>query len=238
MLHFIICDDDARQLKIMFRMTSKWIEAAKITADIRQFSSSEELLTKYKPERNDILILNIEMSELDGLALGRGLRKKCGGQEVHIIFSSESKDFALQAYEVHPYSYLLKPVDYKDYSEILDTLVQKICAQILIVQSGYEIYNLPITDICFVEATNRQVVFSMKDGRSIATRETLLNIQEILLKYPAFFKPHRSYIINMQYVEHFNSKEIAMKNSEALIPIARGIDKEFKRQYFKYMFSG
>lgn len=88
-----------------------------------------------------------------------------------------------------------------------------------------------------VEATNRQTVFNMKDGRSIATRDTLANIQDVLLKYPAFFKPHRSYIINLQYVEHFNSKEISMKNSACLIPIARGLDKEFKEKYFQFMFS-
>lgn len=77
----------------------------------------------------------------------------------------------------------------------------------------------------------------MNDGRSIATRDTLANIQDVLLKYPAFFKPHRSYIINLQYVEHFNSKEISMKNSACLIPIARGLDKEFKEKYFQFMFS-
>lgn len=88
-----------------------------------------------------------------------------------------------------------------------------------------------------MKAVNRKLIFSMKDGSSVVAHDTLISIQQILLKYPAFFKPHRSYIINMQYVEHFNSKEISMRNSEVLIPIARGLDKELKDQYFKYMFS-
>ena len=107
----------------------------------------------------------------------------------------------------------------------------------LSVHSGYDTYKLPIMDISFVEATNRQTVFNMKDGRSVATRDTLANIQDVLLKYPAFFKPHRSYIINLQYVDHFNSKEISMKNFSCLIPISRGLDKDFKKKYFHFMFS-
>lgn len=233
MLHFIICDDDALQLQSMNNMTRKWAEESKIAIEVSQFSSSQALLAEYKPERNDILILDIMMPELDGLSLAKSLRKK--RSDFHIIFISSSQDFALDAYEAHPYSYLVKPVAYQAYSEVLDKLIQKVHQQMLPVQSGHEIYNLPIMDIIFVEATNRQIVFNMKDGRSIATRDTLLNMQEILLKYPAFFKPHRSYIINMQYIEHFNTKEISMKNSEALIPIARGLDKEFKDKYFQFM---
>ena len=118
-----------------------------------------------------------------------------------------------------------------------DIVICDIMMHTLSVHSGHETYKLPITDISFVEATNRQTVFNMKDGRSIATRDTLASIQDVLLKYPAFFKPHRSYIINLQYVEHFNSKEISMKNSACLIPIARGLDKEFKEKYFQFMFS-
>ena len=233
MLHFIICDDDALQLQKMADMTSKWAEDANIKIEISQFNSSQALLAEYRPERNDILILDIMMPELDGLSLAKSLRKT--KSDFHIIFISSSQDFALDAYEDHPYSYLVKPVAYDAYSAVLDKLMQKLHQQMLSVQSGHEIYNLAIMDIIFVEATNRQIVFNMKDGRSIATRDTLLNMQEILLKYPAFFKPHRSYIINMQYVEHFNTKEISMKNSAALIPIARGLDKEFKDKYFQFM---
>ena len=172
---------------------------------------------------------------MDGLTLANSLRSL--RPDFHIIFISSSKDFALQAYDAHPYGYLVKPCSYEAFSALLGNLMQKVRMHTLSVHSGHETYKLPITDISFVEATNRQTVFNMKDGRSIATRDTLASIQDVLLKYPAFFKPHRSYIINLQYVEHFNSKEISMKNFACLIPIARGLDKEFKEKYFQFMFS-
>lgn len=235
MLRFIICDDDKLQLDELADFTRQWADVHKADVEISQFTSGKAVLEQFRPQRNDIVIMDIMMPEMDGLALARTLRAQ--RPDFHIVFMSSSKEFALDAYAANPYGYLVKPFSYADYSTLLDKLMRKIRQHVLSVQSGHDIYNLPITDISFVEATNRVIVFNMKDGRSISTRDTLMNIQEVLLQYPAFFKPHRSYIVNMQYVEHFNTKEISMKNSACLIPIARGLDKEFKEKYFQFMFS-
>lgn len=236
MLRFIICDDDKIQLGEMTDFTRQWADAHKLAVEISQFSSGTELLAQFHPQRNDILLMDIIMQEAkDGIDIARALRSQRA--DFHIIFMSSSEDFALKAYEAHPYSYLVKPVTYTAYSNLLDKLMQKVHQQLISVHSGHEIYNLPVMDISFVEATNRQIVFTMKDGSSFSTRDTMLNIQDVLLTYPAFFKTHRSYIVNMQYVEYFNSKEVSMRNSQVLIPIARGLDKEFKDKYFEFMFA-
>lgn len=235
MLRFILCDDDELQLDEIAGFIRQWADTNKINVEISQFTSGKAVLEQFQPQRNDIVICDIMMPDMDGLTLANSLRSL--RPDFHIIFMSSSKDFALQAYDAHPYGYLVKPCSYEAFSGLLGNLMQKVRMHTLSVYSGHETYKLPITDISFVEATNRQTVFNMKDGRSIATRDTLASIQDVLLKYPAFFKPHRSYIINLQYVEHFNSKEISMKNSACLIPIARGLDKEFKEKYFQFMFS-
>ncbi|WP_440444017.1 LytR/AlgR family response regulator transcription factor [Phascolarctobacterium sp.] len=235
MLRFILCDDDELQLDEIAGFIRQWADTNKINVEISQFTSGKAVLEQFQPQRNDIVICDIMMPDMDGLTLANSLRSL--RPDFHIIFMSSSKDFALQAYDAHPYGYLVKPCSYEAFSALLGNLMQKVRMHTLSVYSGHETYKLPITDISFVEATNRQTVFNMKDGRSIATRDTLASIQDVLLKYPAFFKPHRSYIINLQYVEHFNSKEISMKNSACLIPIARGLDKEFKEKYFQFMFS-
>ena len=235
MLRFILCDDDEVQLDEIAGFIRQWADTNKINVEISQFTSGKAVLEQFQPQRNDIVICDIMMPDMDGLTLANSLRSL--RPDFHIIFMSSSKDFALQAYDAHPYGYLVKPCSYEAFSALLGNLMQKVRMHTLSVYSGHETYKLPITDISFVEATNRQTVFNMKDGRSIATRDTLASIQDVLLKYPAFFKPHRSYIINLQYVEHFNSKEISMKNSACLIPIARGLDKEFKEKYFQFMFS-
>lgn len=235
MLRFILCDDNKFQLAEMADLTRKWADVHNLEVEINQFNSGEAVLEQFRPQRNDIAILDIMMPFMNGITLAHKLRDQ--RQDFHIIFLTSSTDFALEAYDVHPYSYLVKPVAFEAYSKVLDNLLLKIKQHTLVVQSGHDTCNVPIADISFVEATNRQIVFKMKDGRSIPTRDTLVNIQNSLLQYPAFFKPHRSYIVNLAQVERFNAKEISMKNFEALIPIARGLDKEFKEKYFQFMFS-
>lgn len=234
-MHFILCDDDKIQLGEMTDFTRQWADTHKLNVEISQFTSGAELLEQFRPQRNDILLLDILMpGDVNGIDIARTLRSQ--RPDFHIIFMSSSEAFALEAYDAHPYSYLVKPVTYAAYSRLLDKLMQKVHQQFISVHFGHEIYNLPVMDISFVEVTNRKTIFTMKDGHSVSTRDTLQAIQDVLLQYPAFFKPHRSYIVNMQYVEHFNSKDISMRNSEVLIPIARGLDKDFKSQYFKFMF--
>lgn len=235
MLHFILCDDDAIQLGEMADFTRQWADAHKLNVEISQFTSAAALLEQFLPQRNDILLIDIMMPEVDGITAAKKLRMKMA--DFQIIFMSSSEEFALEAYAAHPYSYLVKPVAYTAYSELLDKLLQKLQQHILSVHCGSDVYNLPIMDICVVEAVNRKINFTMKDGSSVAANYSLSSIQQILLKYPAFFKPHRSYIINMQYMEHFNTKDIFMKNYQGPVPIARGLDKELKNQYFTYMFS-
>ncbi len=235
MLRFTLCDDNKVHLAEIADLTRQWADTNKIDVEINQFSSGAALLEQFRPERNDIVVLDIMMPLEDGITLARKLRNI--RPDFHIIFLTSSKDFALTAYDVHPYGYLLKPLAYEDYSTILNSLLKKIRQHALVVHAGSETYHLPITEISWVEAVNRQLVFNMADGRVIVIRDTLLNMQANLLQYPAFFKPHRSYIINFNHVEHFNAKEIYMKHAKTPIPVARGMDKDFKVKYFAFMFS-
>lgn len=235
MLHFILCDDNKFHLAEMVDLTRQWADTYKFEIEISQFTSGSSLLEQFKPERNDIVVLDIMMPFMDGITLARRLRNI--RQDFHIIFLTSSKDFALTAYDVHPYGYLLKPLDYDAYSTLLNSLMKKIQQHALVVHAAGETYKLAIAEIAWVEAVNKKLVFNMTDGRSIAAKDTMINIQENLLQYPAFFKPHRSYIVNFNQVEHFNTKEIFMKNAQIAIPIARGMEKEFKTQYFAFMFS-
>lgn len=235
MLHFILCDDNKFHLAEMVDLTRQWADTNKFEVEISQFDSGALLLEQFKPQRNDIVVLDIMMPFLDGITLARKLRNI--RPDFHLIFLTSSQDFALQAYDVHPYGYLLKPMSYEAYSEILNSLMKKIQQHALVLHAGTETYHVAVAEIAWVEAVNKQLVFNMADGRSIVTRDTLINIQANLLQYPAFFKPHRSYIINFNHVEHFNTKEVFMKNTVTPIPVARGVDKEFKARYFSFMFS-
>lgn len=234
MLRFILCDDDQKQLELLQSYSLQWGKGHGLELELITFSSAQALLSEYAPRNEDIVILDIIMPDMNGLELARRLRN--ANSEFSLIFLTSSKDFALSAYEVHPYGYVIKPAAYEDFGKLLDSLYQKLC-QYIVVKSGNDMCSISIDELAWVEAVNRQVVFNLANGKKLEARDTFNNIALKLCVYPCFFKPHRSYIVNFKYVEHFNTKEISMRGSELCIPLARGLDKEFKDKYFSFMFS-
>ncbi|MGM9569832.1 MAG: LytR/AlgR family response regulator transcription factor [Phascolarctobacterium sp.] len=234
MLRFLLCDDDKGQLTLLQQYTQQWAAGYGLEVDLITFNSGTALLAQYAPRPEDIAILDIIMPDMDGLELARKLR--AANSDFSLIFLTSSQDFALAAYEVHPYGYLLKPADYASFSKLLDSLYQKLC-QYIVVKSGNELCSVSLDELAWVEAVNRQVVFNLANGKKLEVRDTFNNIQLKLSLYPCFFKPHRSYIVNFKYVERFNTKEITMRGCKLCIPLARGLDKEFKDKYFSFMFS-
>ena len=234
MLRFILCDDDQKQLELMQSYSRQWGKGRGLELELATFPTATTLLEQYVPRNEDIVILDIIMPDMNGLELARRLRN--ANSEFSLIFLTSSKDFALSAYEVHPYGYVIKPTTYEDFSKLLDSLCQKLC-QYIVVKSGNGMCSISIDELAWVEAVNRQVVFNLANGKKLEVRDTFNNIALKLCVYPCFFKSHRSYIVNFKYVEHFNTKEISMRGSELCLPLSRGLDKEFKDKYFSFMFS-
>lgn len=124
MLRFILCDDDELQLDEIAGFIQQWADVNKINVEISRFTSGKAVLEQFQPQRNDIVISDIMMPDMDGLTLANSLRSL--RPDFHIIFMSSSKDFALQAYDAHPYGYLVKPCSYEALSALLGNLMQKV----------------------------------------------------------------------------------------------------------------
>ena len=173
MVRFILCDDDKKQLELLQNLTQKWTKEHGLEVELLAFLSAKDLLQQYIPRHEDIVILDIIMPGMNGLELAGKLRQS--NSDFSLIFLISSRDFALEAYEVHPYGYLLKPTSYDDYSQLLDSLYQKL-AQNIIVKSGNETCSINIDELAWVEAVSRQVVFNLANGKKIEVRDTFNNI--------------------------------------------------------------
>ena len=140
-MRFILCDDDREMLDVLKAHTQQWLSEHRLEAELLTFSSSTELLEQYAPRQDDIAVLDIIMPGMNGLEVAKRLRTS--NSDFSLIFLTSSKDFALPAYEVHPYGYLLKPADYEGFSQLLDSLYQKLC-QFIVLKSGNDMCSILI----------------------------------------------------------------------------------------------
>jgi len=81
------------------------------------------------------------------------------------------------------------------------------------------------------------VLYHLRSGKVIQCTESFSSVCDKLVKYGCFFKPHRSFLVNMDYVDTINNRQVTLRTL-ASIPIAQGKAKEIKQQYLAYQMEG
>lgn len=103
----------------------------------------------------------------------------------------------------------------------------------VIVKSNEGIQRILISNLVFAEVTGRNVLYHLLSGKVIKCTEPFSDVCDNLVKYGRFIKTHRSYIVNMQYVDTIESRQVILQTLSA-IPIAQGKVRQIKQQYLNY----
>ena len=235
MLRIGLCDDDKGYMEELTDMVRQWAKENKLKIELFSCDNGDKLLAQSNASHMDIVILDIVMPLLNGMDTARELRAQ--DTAVKLIFLTSSPEFALESYEVRAQDYLLKPVSYDRLREALDACCQMLCAEPknMVLKTSFGFQKLYFGDVEYAEAQNKRVVFHLRTGREVDTPEPLHSLEDKLVSEDGFFKCHRSYLVYLPNVDHFNSTEIIMRSGRC-VPIARGYAKAFQEAYFAQMF--
>ncbi len=183
----------------------------------------------------DLIILDVIMPLLNGMDTARELRD--ADQTVPIVFLTSSREFAVDSYEVKAFHYLIKPVDAGKLFSVLDNFKKTLNLRknTFAAQTKDGFLSIPVSDVDFLEAQNKQVLFHMSDGTKITVQELFSRCAEIFSPENGFCRCHRSYIVNLSCVRLFTKTEITTFG-DALVPISRNSYAAFKEIYFQHMF--
>lgn len=235
MLRIGICDDDTTVLGALAKEVEVWAKEKTEIYSVELFPTAEAFLFAWEGRKDmDVLLLDIEMPGMDGMELARSLRKK--GERVSIIFVTGNAEYALEGYDLEAVSYVVKPVKREKLWLALDRARERSESReaILVAVSAGEVERVYLSDLCFLESQGHQTILRKRDGTSIVCKVNLRQLeQELEKKGEAFFKPHRSYLIHLGFVEKITKKDVRMEGG-ALIPIARGKWEALSQAYIKY----
>ncbi len=184
------------------------------------------LYSLYKKSDTPILITGIDTA--------KEIRRY--NKTASIIFFSSSPEFALESYSVIALNYALKPVTEEKFFLALDEVLDRIREEkedTIIVKSQGGIQIIQISNLVFAEVKGRHVLYHLRSGRVIKCVESFTSVSGNLLKYRQFIKPHRSFIINMQYVDTIQKSQITMQTLTT-VPIAQGRTREIKQRCLDY----
>lgn len=228
-----ICDDE----EMFSSQLKEYLESYYKSMDliIDKFKSGEEFLKRYTNMNcgYDIIFLDIEMKQIDGIETAKKLREL--NNDIIIIFLTSHLEFAPEGYEVNAFRFLIKPIQKEKLKNALLDVQYQIDRnkKILIKDKDREVL-LKYTDIVYIEAQNVNIKICTMNEKFLI-RKTLREIEEEL-KGPTFFKCHRSYIVNLDFVIDYDNKIITMENKEK-ISLSRNKYSDFKNSMITYLRS-
>ncbi len=236
MLRIAVCDDNVDELSNMVQLVNQYIASKNLNCEYAAFLNGFELVsTLGKGKGFDIYCLDIIMPGFTGIDVAKEIRKF--DKTAPILFFTSSPEFALESYSVKAINYVLKPITreklFFTFDDILEQMKVKQDEDVVIVKGNEGIQKILISNLVFAEVIGRNVLYHLRSGKVIECTEPFSPVCVNLLKYGCFIKPHRSYIVNMQYVDTIENHQLTLQTL-SVIPVAQGKAKEIKQRYLDY----
>jgi len=230
------CEEDLNQLRE--QMYAWQISHSVMDAQLVCFDDPARLRQTLTHNFYDLFVLDIMMPGISGIALGREIRRT--NLNVPIIYTTTSREFALDAYDVRACRYLVKPLRQADVNEALDYVYRMVNGRTLHpvnIRSGQELVTVAREDIMYIENVVRTSIYVMKDGRQIQETRRGGHFEEAVqeaVSDEAFVQTHKSYFVNMRYIASMTSNCIVMDHGEH-IPVNRRRADEVEQKYLAYI---
>lgn len=240
MLQIAICDDNIDELSIMVQFLNLYRVSKNLSCEYDAFSNGFELVSALeKGKLFDIYCLDIIMPGFTGIEVAKEIRSY--DKIAPIIFFTSSPEFALESYSVKAINYILKPISkeklFLTFDELLEHIKTEKDENAIVVKSNEGIQKILIPNLAFVQVIGRNVLYNLNSGKVIECRELFSSVCNNLMKYGCFVKSHRSYLVNMQYVDIIENHKITLQTHSS-VPIAQGKVREIKQQYLAYQMDG
>ena len=232
MIKFAICDDEPAMARELAGYLARYLEEHEVTAySVSNFSSGRALLEA--ADGFDVIFLDIQMEEPDGMETARLLRGQ--GNHSLLVFVTVLMELVFDAFQVEAYDYLTKPLDAARFARTMDrvlqTLEQRTAASIVIQQgSGCEV--VPLSDVVYCEVLGRKVYLHKADGTITGYYDRLEQLERRV--DGRFFRCHRSYLVNLDHVRGCQAGKVLLSQGER-IPVSRLRERDLTRALLLHM---
>ena len=235
-MRIAICGDDEQELSYLLELITKYQLNCGKHVDCCSFQNSTDFLCGLKGGEYDLVLLDASMPGSGGVQAARELREL--DRNVEIIFISSSSESAVESYSVGAYYYLLKPVDADSLFPLLDSVGSRLFereGQGFVLKSRKGVARVSFTQLEFVEVINKTVSFHLLDGAVYEVTAALADFEEKLLGRPEFLKTHRSYLVNLNYIQSVGINCVVTKNGHD-IPVSRHRRNEVQDAYMHFLY--
>lgn len=231
MIAIAVCDDELLECVSISAKICACMEELGIPCCIEQFHSGKELLGSLG--RFDVIFLDILMGGMDGMETARQCRRM--NFDNILVFLSSSRRYVFEAYDVEAFHYLVKPVDHDKLKHVLKRAAEKgrhHFQDYILVSRDRQKRKIFLDQVRYFEIRGRQI--HVHEEREVWTYYEQMGALEKQLAGKGFFRCHKSYLLNLNYVEFYNRQEAVLDNGERIM-IAKRRYEEFCQVILAHM---
>jgi DNA-binding LytR/AlgR family response regulator len=228
MINAIAIDDEPLALKVIDSHCEKtdFIHLQKI------FTHPTEGLRYLRNYPVDLLFVDIQMPSMNGINLVKSIR-----QNTMIIFTTAFSEYAVVSYELNAIDYLLKPINFKRFSQAVNKALEYYNYynnqnhsedKYIFIRADYSLVKISLTDILYIKGLADYLKIFIRDRKTVVARMTMNDMIE-KLPLTNFIRVHRSFIIPFSRIESVRSNYITLPETE--IPIGKTYIKDFNSRY-------
>lgn len=232
-MRICLCEDDKTQLAYVNNLINNWADMKRIQLQTFQYESAERLLFEHMDSFPfDLLILDIHMDKINGMELARKIRVL--DKDLPILFLTGQAEYVYEGYEVGAFRFLLKPIKEEQIRSALDQIVEKLASETdkyYIFQYMGEIIKIGYKDIIYIESFGHYV--KLITGNKVYEWKYSLGKIMKELEDERFCSPHRSYLVNLLYIESMGKSECVLSTG-IKVPISRSNYQNFHLAFIQY----
>lgn len=231
------CDDDIKFLQQLSNLLNQYGEQYNCNIEYKLYTNPLELVAQIeKGIHYDVILLDVVMPGINGIQCAKDIRSF--DNFVKIVFLTSSTEYAVESYAVKAYQYLLKPVKKENLFMILKLLEKESETgetNLFVMKSKNGITKILLSKLEYCEMINRKIVLHLANGKEYECNLRMNELEEKLKDYVMFFKPHRSFLVNMDYIQSLTTHGIVLECGTK-IPIPREKHAQIKQIYMDYIF--
>jgi len=230
-LKSLVIDDEPLALK----QISAYVEKTPFLELVGACANAFEALRLIKSHHIDVMFVDINMPDLNGMELVRSLK-----QPPMVIFTTAHSEYALEGFKVDALDYLLKPIGYTEFLKAANKALKQFQLEqgqheevrsdedFLFIKSEYKIVRIKLKDIKFVEGMREYVRIHLVSEKPIMTLLSMKSLEERLPDW--FMRVHRSYIVNLNQITTIERHRIIF-DKEVYIPVS----DQYKEAFQEYV---
>lgn len=234
MIHIAICDDIQSDRQNIINLVNNYFVNTDIEFIISAFEKGGDLIDHCYNKPIDIVFLDIYLIGEFGIDIAKELRKVASNCK--LIFTTLSSEHALECFEVFAFNYLLKPINEEKFNSIFSMaidVIEKEKQNRICIKNGDSYTTIMHNEILYIESNDKKIFIYTMQNTVLACYAKLDKIESDL-NSNRFIRCHKSYIVNMDYVEKVSSNLFFLKKNH-VVSIKQKNYTAIRKKYIEYI---